>query len=69
MMDADGEKDDLTGEGDQGTYQERATAMLDQIAADQAGSFRGGNRHRHIFSRFTKQPRHSDIWHTHRPAG
>jgi hypothetical protein len=43
MMDADGEKDDLTGEGDQGTYQERATAMLDQIAADQAGSFRGGN--------------------------
>jgi len=31
-MDANGEQDDLTGEGDQRTYQERATAMLDQIA-------------------------------------
>jgi hypothetical protein len=31
-MDAHGEHDDLTDEGDQGTYQERATAMLDLIA-------------------------------------
>jgi hypothetical protein len=32
VMDAHGEHDDLTDEGDQGTYQERATAMLDLIA-------------------------------------
>jgi hypothetical protein len=31
-MDAHGEHDDLTEEGDQGAYQERATAMLDLIA-------------------------------------
>jgi hypothetical protein len=31
VMDADGEHDDLTDEGDQGTYQERARTMLDQI--------------------------------------
>jgi hypothetical protein len=32
MMDADGEQDDLRGEGDEATYQDRASTMLDQIA-------------------------------------
>lgn len=31
-MDAEDKQDELTDEGDQGTYQERATAMLDLIA-------------------------------------